>query len=249
MGELPDGGRRPDGAIRLKRVYDPAAADDGLRVLVTRYWPRGVRREAVDESLKPLGTPADTLKAYQEKRIDHAEFACRYRTWLGGSPEAAAAVERLAALAPDRPLTLLTSFSDLDRSHVPVLRQVLAARALDRLCDQALQATRRFQTILIHSEGACGAVGRKDRIDGLRPVATAVAASGRELEIADVESEGRSFACHAGSYSLYGLPVAHCGSIVGAVVAESDQIGAFADAEREPIRDLARRGAPLLPHG
>ena len=31
--------------VRLKRVYDAAAPDDGYRVLVDRLWPRGVSKE------------------------------------------------------------------------------------------------------------------------------------------------------------------------------------------------------------
>ncbi|HQD22256.1 MAG TPA: DUF488 family protein, partial [Arachnia sp.] len=31
--------------VRIKRVYEPAAADDGYRVLVDRLWPRGVSKE------------------------------------------------------------------------------------------------------------------------------------------------------------------------------------------------------------
>ena len=28
--------------VRVKRIYEPAAADDGFRVLVDRLWPRGI---------------------------------------------------------------------------------------------------------------------------------------------------------------------------------------------------------------
>jgi len=30
--------------IRLKRAYEPSTADDGVRVLVDRLWPRGVKK-------------------------------------------------------------------------------------------------------------------------------------------------------------------------------------------------------------
>ena len=30
--------------IKLKRVYEPAEADDGLRILVDRVWPRGIKK-------------------------------------------------------------------------------------------------------------------------------------------------------------------------------------------------------------
>jgi uncharacterized protein YeaO (DUF488 family) len=31
--------------IRLKRVYDPASDDDGVRFLVERLWPRRVKKK------------------------------------------------------------------------------------------------------------------------------------------------------------------------------------------------------------
>ncbi len=31
--------------FRIKRVYGPAATEDGLRVLVDRLWPRGLTKE------------------------------------------------------------------------------------------------------------------------------------------------------------------------------------------------------------
>ena len=42
--------------LRLKRVYEPAAATDGQRILVDRLWPRGLskRKAAVDEWLGEL---------------------------------------------------------------------------------------------------------------------------------------------------------------------------------------------------
>jgi uncharacterized protein YeaO (DUF488 family) len=37
--------------IRLKRAYEPAAPDDGRRILVERLWPRGVSKEKADLDL------------------------------------------------------------------------------------------------------------------------------------------------------------------------------------------------------
>ena len=30
--------------IRLKRAYEPASTDDGVRYLVVRLWPRGLKK-------------------------------------------------------------------------------------------------------------------------------------------------------------------------------------------------------------
>ena len=51
--------------IQVKRVYEPAEADDGVRVLVDRLWPRGLSKEKarVDEWLKELG-PSTALRKW-----------------------------------------------------------------------------------------------------------------------------------------------------------------------------------------
>ena len=50
--------------IRIKRVYEPAAPDDGCRVLVDKLWPRGVRKDALhyDMWAKEI-TPSPELRA------------------------------------------------------------------------------------------------------------------------------------------------------------------------------------------
>jgi uncharacterized protein YeaO (DUF488 family) len=37
--------------IRLKRIYEAAAADDGQRILIDRIWPRGVSKQNAALSL------------------------------------------------------------------------------------------------------------------------------------------------------------------------------------------------------
>ena len=48
--------------IRLKRVYEPAAASDGDRILIDRIWPRGVTRE---EALQPCPRLLHRLETVQ----------------------------------------------------------------------------------------------------------------------------------------------------------------------------------------
>ena len=54
--------REPD--VRLRRIYEPAG-EDGLRVLIDRLWPRGVRRDGVriDAWLKDLA-PSSALRRW-----------------------------------------------------------------------------------------------------------------------------------------------------------------------------------------
>lgn len=39
------GAAAPPGNVRLRRAYVPPSHDDGMRVLIDRLWPRGIRKE------------------------------------------------------------------------------------------------------------------------------------------------------------------------------------------------------------
>ena len=66
--------------IRVKRVYDSPAADDGARFLVERLWPRGMKKEALHMEgwLKDVA-PSDALRRwYGHDPAKWAEFKKRY---------------------------------------------------------------------------------------------------------------------------------------------------------------------------
>ena len=49
--------------LAVKRVYAPAAATDGLRILVDRLWPRGLRKDAAHIDLwAKYAAPSDHLR-------------------------------------------------------------------------------------------------------------------------------------------------------------------------------------------
>jgi uncharacterized protein YeaO (DUF488 family) len=66
--------------IRHASIYDPTLEkEDGFKVLIMRYWPRGVKRERVDLWLKDAAPSAELLKAYAKDGLPWEEFAERYR--------------------------------------------------------------------------------------------------------------------------------------------------------------------------
>lgn len=68
--------------------------DDGLRVLVTRYWPRGVVKGRVDLWLKGLGPSPELIKDWKAGSIDWDEFSRRYGLEFG-DPEKKRLLEEL----------------------------------------------------------------------------------------------------------------------------------------------------------
>ncbi|HAF71227.1 MAG: hypothetical protein XD60_0600 [Acetothermia bacterium 64_32] len=58
------------GTIAVKRVYEPPAEGDGVRILVDRLWPRGLSKERakVDLWLKDIAPSPDLRRRYCQPR-------------------------------------------------------------------------------------------------------------------------------------------------------------------------------------
>jgi uncharacterized protein YeaO (DUF488 family) len=48
--------------IKTKYIYTPKETSDGIRILIARKWPRGIRKGHFDEWYKELSPEEDTLK-------------------------------------------------------------------------------------------------------------------------------------------------------------------------------------------
>ena len=107
--------------IRIKRVYAAIAADDGLRVLVDRLWPRGISKERarIDLWLKELA-PSNELRQWYGHQSERWEgFKERYFRELAGASEA---VERLRALVAEGPVTLVFSSKEERLNNAEALK-------------------------------------------------------------------------------------------------------------------------------
>lgn len=112
--------------VRVKRVYEPADAQDGRRILVDRLWPRGLAKDAVrlDGWLREVAPSTHLRRWYGHDPDRFAEFERRYRAELE-QPEQAAALDRLRTDAATGPLTLLTATRDVAHSQAAVLAGLL----------------------------------------------------------------------------------------------------------------------------
>ena len=71
--------------IRLKRAYEPPASDDGIRILIDRLWPRGVKKSdaAIDEWMKEIAPSTKLRKWFSHDPERWQEFRRRYQTENG----------------------------------------------------------------------------------------------------------------------------------------------------------------------
>jgi uncharacterized protein YeaO (DUF488 family) len=111
--------------IRLKRVYDAPSPDDGVRVIVDRLWPRGLKRDAakVDVWLKDVAPSTELRRWFGHDPGRWDEFQKRYRAELSKNPEAVATLRDLLKSA--KRVTLLFAARDAEHNNAIVLRDVL----------------------------------------------------------------------------------------------------------------------------
>ena len=136
------GKRTSSPRIVTKRIYDPAAVSDGTRVLIMRYWPRGIRKERVDVWLRELAPVVPLLRGYLAGNITWTQYRLRYLAGLE-RPEAQEALAEVRRLARKGRVTLLCGCANPRRCHRSLLQEHLldsagndpgtaGAHALDR---------------------------------------------------------------------------------------------------------------------
>ncbi|WP_235022277.1 DUF488 domain-containing protein [Amycolatopsis alkalitolerans] len=116
-----------DTHIACRRIYDRPDRSDGVRVLVDRVWPRGVRKEKahLDEWLREVAPSTELRQWYGHDPARFAEFRRRYLAELRESPQRQAA-QHLRLIARRHDLTLLTATRDVEHSQAAVLVEWLS---------------------------------------------------------------------------------------------------------------------------
>ncbi len=110
--------------IRIKRVYDPPAKDDGTRFLVERLWPRGLKKEKLklDSWLKDAAPSTALRKWFGHDPARWAAFQQRYQAELDQRPEA---WQPILDAANKSDVTLLFSSHDAAHNNVVALKDYL----------------------------------------------------------------------------------------------------------------------------
>jgi len=113
--------------VRTKSVYDPPSGEDGLRVLVTRYWPRGVKKGLVDEWVRAVSTPAELIREYKAGGLEWERFSELYAGYLKGpeGSEGFSALKALVKASGRKGVTLLCSCKEADKCHRTILKGLL----------------------------------------------------------------------------------------------------------------------------
>jgi uncharacterized protein YeaO (DUF488 family) len=113
--------------IRIKRAYEPAARKDGVRILVDRIWPRGVRKDdaGITLWLKDIAPSTDLRKWFGHDPDRWQEFRRRYRSELAHNR---AAVKQLREYLRQGDVTLVYGAHDTEHNNARVIAEYVSRR-------------------------------------------------------------------------------------------------------------------------
>lgn len=110
--------------LAVKRIYEPATADDGKRILVDRIWPRGISKQkaALTLWLKDIAPSTSLRKWFGHDPARWAEFRRRYHVELEANP---GPVAQLKDLLKSGHVTLLYGAQDTVHNQALALAEYL----------------------------------------------------------------------------------------------------------------------------
>lgn len=111
--------------IKLKRAYENAETGDGLRILVDRLWPRGLKKSDLPYDLwDKAAAPTNDLRRWfhANPAARWPEFQKQYTAELEANP---AVPELIATVRKHAAVTLVFGAKDIEHNQAVVLREYL----------------------------------------------------------------------------------------------------------------------------
>jgi uncharacterized protein YeaO (DUF488 family) len=110
-------------SFRIKRVYDTPDAADGMRILVDRLWPRGLKKTDAELTswMKDVAPSPQLRKWFGHDPERFTELKRRYLAELARNP----ALAELRKLGKGKVVTLLYGAKDPEVNHAVVLMAAL----------------------------------------------------------------------------------------------------------------------------
>ena len=111
--------------IKTKSIYKPIEEEDGLRVLITRWYPRGVKREKYDIWVRELAPSAELLKRYKNSEIEWVDFTSTLLFEIQDSMDSIEAIYALQTRSNMQDITLLCHEKDGCPCHRHMIRDLI----------------------------------------------------------------------------------------------------------------------------
>ncbi|MFD1205266.1 DUF488 domain-containing protein [Sporosarcina contaminans] len=113
--------------VKLKRAYERASEEDGVRVLVDRVWPRGVSKEEIriDHWMKEIAPSIELRKWFSHDPGKFDEFVHNYKKELSAGKQQEQLKKLQGIVEENRCVTLVYGAKDEKYNQAIVLKELL----------------------------------------------------------------------------------------------------------------------------
>jgi len=117
-------------AVKTKSIFQPQEAEDGLRILITRYYPRGVKKEHFDEWAQQLSPSPTLLFNYKQGKYDWNSFKVNFLLELRENVDSLDAIYALNEAVRSTDITLLCYEKDGQPCHRHLIKDLIEKPSL-----------------------------------------------------------------------------------------------------------------------
>lgn len=114
--------------IRTKSIYKPKEDEDGTRILITRFYPRGIRKGHFDQWMRELAPTKELVQSYKHGKITQAQFTTRFLKQMSTDETSKQTIQTLAKLAKKTNVTLLCYEPDGEFCHRHLLENMIKSK-------------------------------------------------------------------------------------------------------------------------
>jgi len=116
--------------IILHRIYDKSITPEGIRVLIDRLWPRGIKKEEanIDYWFREVAPSSELRKWFGHKPERFEEFRLKYLQELRNDEEKCQKVDEICQMLDENNVILLYGAKDTEKNHAVVLKEEILNR-------------------------------------------------------------------------------------------------------------------------
>lgn len=110
--------------IKTKSIYAPKSNGDGIRILITRHYPRGVKKEHFDKWIRELSPSKDLLTEYKKGDLNWKKFQTTFVKQMNNT-QSKEILSSLANVAKNKNITLLCYEKDGENCHRHIIQNLI----------------------------------------------------------------------------------------------------------------------------
>lgn len=111
--------------IKTKSIYNPREEQDGLRILITRFYPRGIKKTHFDIWMKELAPSKNLLNEFKTNKKTWNQFITSFKSELEVNKDTLQMIKDLKVKTKSQNVTLLCFEKEGTPCHRHLLKKII----------------------------------------------------------------------------------------------------------------------------